>query len=72
MTDGLGLPQWFWDIDYLLAPFLAVLFSTAMSMSFMIWMHYHEKKDKAEEMQLLAEQNSILSRIATALEGKDD
>ena len=66
-----GLPAWFWAIDYLVAPFLAVILSTTMSMSFMIWMHYHERQDKQEQMRLLAVQNRILSRIAMALEGED-
>ena len=70
-AGNLGLPDWFWGLDYLIAPFLAVILSTTMSMSFMIWMHYHERQDKQEQMDLLAEQNKILSRIATALEGKE-
>ena len=70
MTDGLGLPQWFWDIDYLVAPFLAVLLSVALAASFGVWLHFHERQDKQEQMRLLAEQNKILSRIATALEGE--
>ena len=56
-----NLPAWFWALDYLLAPFLAVILSSMISIGFAVWMHFHAKGG-------VKRQNEIMGRMADALE----
>ena len=73
MTDGLGLPQWFWAYRLLACPVpRGALLHDDVDELYDMDALPREAGQGTKQMDLLAEQNRILSRIATALEGDKD
>ena len=55
------VPEWFWTLDYLLAPFFTAIIGSVIAIVFAGWL---ERKGAEREERML----HIWERIATALE----